>query len=152
MAGFGDALKKGLDAHRRADEARKEMDEVLSAASADVAAVTGAPISLRFDTSDPIERLKAAGTVILGPTQRKPITALVARLRSDLWTVLAEVSLGQLGYPVTLRWENRLDSASDRASFEELIKKLLEHSATGEKIAGLIPGRSPLKRAPCVFR
>ena len=48
MAGFGEALKKGLEAHRRAAEARKEMDEVLAAASADVAAVTGTSISLQF--------------------------------------------------------------------------------------------------------
>ena len=50
MASFGEALKKGLDAHKRAAEARKEMEEVLAAASAEVATITGARISLRFET------------------------------------------------------------------------------------------------------
>lgn len=139
MASFGDALKKGLDAHKRAAEARKEMEEVLAAASEEVAAIIGAPISLRFQTVDRPARESSLSENIMGiSAPREKITALTARLDTGSFALLAEVTFGQLGYPAKLRWENRFDSASDRASFEELIKTLLEHSATGEKIAKLI--------------
>ncbi|WP_437874289.1 hypothetical protein [Sorangium sp. So ce513] len=65
----------------------------------------------------------------------------MARATDDRLRALAEVTFGELGYPVRLRWENRFDSVSDRASFEEVLKKILEHSATGEKIAELIAGK-----------
>lgn len=142
MASFGEALKKGLDAHKRAAEARKEMEEVLAAASAEVATITGTPITLRFETVEHAVREASHAEVLVGiPAPRQTITALTARLDTGPFTPLAEVSFGELGYPVRLRWENRFDSANDRASFEELLKAILEHSATGEKISALITGK-----------
>jgi hypothetical protein len=142
MANFGEALKKGLDAHKRAAEARKEMEEVLAAASAEVASITGARISLQFQTVDRSVREASHAEVLVGiPAPREKITALTARLDTGSFAPLAEVTFGELGYPVRLRWENRFDSAYDRASFEELLKTILEHSATGEKIAALIAGK-----------
>jgi hypothetical protein len=139
MAGFADALKKGLLAHQHADEARREMDEVLAIASTDVAAVTGAPISLRFDLIDrPLRAQSMLGVAQVVAAPREKVTGLIARHHSGRFDPLAEVSFGELGYPVTLRWENRVDSANNRASFEELIEALLAHSATGAKIAKLV--------------
>jgi hypothetical protein len=139
MAGFADALKKGLEAHQRAAEARYEMDEVLKAASVDIRAVTGAPISLRFSQID-----RPQGTrVVLAPplaaaAPREKVTGLIARHDSGDYAALAEVSFGELGYPVILRWENRADSAENRTSFEASIEALLAHSATGAKLAKLV--------------
>jgi hypothetical protein len=138
MAGFGEALKKGLEAHRRAAEARKEMDDVLAAASADVAAVTSASISLQFQVVDREPSL--VDKFQLTPAPREKFTALTARSISGTSRVLGEVTFGELGYPVTIRWEDRMDAAYDRASFEELITTILAHGATGKKIAELITG------------
>lgn len=131
MVDFGNALKKGLEAHKRAAEARKEMEDVLAAASSEMKAVTNSPISLQFQE---VARSRVPGTSVI---QGKP-DALTARLDTGPFTVLGEVTFGDLGYPVTVRWQNNRDSANDRASFEELIKTILEHSATGAEIAALI--------------
>ena len=132
MADFGNALKKGLEAHKRAAAARREMEEVLAAASTEVADVTGSPISLRFQV---VDRPSVPGS---GEAPREKTDALMARLDNGHWVMLGEVTFGELGYPVTIRWQNNRDSANDRAAFEELIKTLLEHSAVGAKIAALI--------------
>ncbi|WP_437684733.1 hypothetical protein [Sorangium sp. So ce176] len=141
MASFGEALKKGLDAHKRAAAARAEMEEVLAAASAEVATITGASISLQFQTVHRPVRGSSIHERLVGiSVPHEEITALTARLDTGPFASLAEVTFGELGYPVRLRWENRFDSANDRASFEELLKTMLEHSTTGEKIAALITG------------
>jgi hypothetical protein len=142
MAGFGEALKKGLEAHKRADAARKEMDDVLATASADLTQVTGVPISLRFDTT---KRATRAASIFesaqgIGPPSEN-IIVLAAQLNSGGRAYLAEVSFGELGYPVNFRWEHRYNTATNRDSFEELLKALLAHSATGEKIAALLGGQ-----------
>jgi len=142
MAGFGEALKKGLEAHRRSAEARKEMDDVLAAASADVAAVTSASISLQFQVVDRPKREPSLVDIaqhIAAP--REKFTALTALSISGTFRVLGEVTFHELGYPVTIRWEDRIDSAYDRASFEELIATILAHGATGKKIAELVTER-----------
>lgn len=139
MAGFGEALKKGLEAHRRAAEARKEMDDVLAAASADVAAVTSASISLQFQVVDHTQR-EPSLVEVAQLVPREKFTALTARSMSGTFRALGEVTFGELGYPVRIRWEDRIASAYDRASFEELIATILAHGATGKKIAELITG------------
>lgn len=123
---FKDALQKGLAAHKRAAEARAEMNEVLASASAEVAEITGAPITLQF------EQLHRP----LQPLQK--FTALTASSTGVSPAALAEVTFGELGYPLTLRWEDQLEFAQERVSFEEALKRLLGHAATGQKIATLI--------------
>jgi hypothetical protein len=139
MAGFGEALKKGLEAHRRAAEARKEMDDVLAAASADVAAVTDLELKRAGDRPKREPSLVDIAQHIAAP--REKFTALTALSISGTFRVLGEVTFGELGYPVTIRWEDRIDSAYDRASFEELIATILAHGATGKKIAELVTER-----------
>ncbi len=155
MAGFGDALRKGLDAHRRADDAEKEMNEVLDAASTDVTSVMQAPISFRFGAVSSQSLASATSDVRIGevlfgevPSGEKRNT-LAAQLADRGWVFLAEVTFGELGYPVTLRWEHMYDTATDRASFEEVIKTLLAHSATGAKIARLLGRKDMLTRFRC---
>jgi len=131
MADFEDALRKGLESHKRAAEARKVMEEVLASASKAMATVTGSPISLRFQV---VDRPRIPGSE--GP--RDKVEALTARLETAAFTVLGEVSFGELGYPVTVRWQNNRDSANDRAGFEALVETLLAHSSTGAKIAALV--------------
>ncbi|KYF78825.1 hypothetical protein BE11_37660 [Sorangium cellulosum] len=115
------------------------MDDVLATASAEVTMITGAPIALRFETIEHAVREASHAELLMGiPAPHEKITALAARLGTGRSVMLAEVTFGELGYPVRLRWENRFDSANDRASFEEVLKTMLEHSATGEKIAALI--------------
>jgi hypothetical protein len=141
MASFGEALKKGLEAHRRAAETRREIDEVLAAASADVAAVTSAPISLQLQVVDrPKREPSFVENVHFIPPPREQFTALTARLSPGTFRVLGEVTFGELGYPVTIRWEDYMDSAYDRVSFEKLIATILAHGATGKHIAELITG------------
>lgn len=152
MAGFGDALRKGLDAHRRADDAEKEMNEVLAAASADVTSVMQAPISFRFGAVSSHSLASATSEVLIGEVltgevpSREKRNILAAQLAGQGWVFLAEVTFGELGYPVTLRWEHMYDTATDRASFEEAIKALLAHSATGAKIARLLGRKNTLTR------
>lgn len=137
MTGFGEALKKGLQAHEETQRARAEMDEVLAAASKEVSAVTAQEISLQFQvvTRPPTQMLTRAALVL---PQEETFTGLVARDRSGQFEVLAKVRFGELGYPASLRWEDKHDVISDRGAFEQVLQELLAHSATGAKIKKLI--------------
>ncbi len=139
MTSFGDALRKGLEAHERAAAARREMDEVLVEASKEVAAVVGAPIALRFDVVDRPLRGQSLHEATLGiAAPREKVTMIVAKVPRGVFEPLAEAELSELGFPVTLRWGNRLERASDRGGFESALAALLESAVTGEKIARLV--------------
>jgi hypothetical protein len=53
---------------------------------------------------------------------------------------LADVSFGELGYPITLRWGNERGYATDRAEFEGALAQLLESRITGERIGRVLSG------------
>ena len=137
----GDALvammgeRQGMNSEEM-QRARAEMDEVLGAASKEVSAVIGQDITLQFQVVDRPPTATQLRVGLLAPPVK--ITALVARDRGGRFEVLAEVTFGELGYPASLRWEDRHDSFSDRRSFEEVLQELLAHSATGAKIKRLM--------------
>src|SRR5690349_7067529 len=119
MTTFGDALRKGMDAHTRAAAARREMDEVLAQASQEIAAVVGAPISLRFDVVDRPRREPNLQETRLGqPAPREKVTMLVAKLSSGPFERLADIELSEIGYPIELRWGDHVEHAGDRSGFE----------------------------------
>jgi hypothetical protein len=144
MSTFADAIKKGLEAHDAAVKARETMDSVLAAASAEISAVVGIEVALRFaDVPRPLKRYKnpildvARGLASVG---QEFMTAVVANAKGGS-AVLAEAELSQVGFPVTLRWgDHYADVADNRESFESAVKALLEHAQTGERIAELVHG------------
>jgi hypothetical protein len=140
MTTFGEALKKGLDAHQHADQARREMDAVLAAASREVTEVIGRPITFQLENIDHWARELERGIWNNSAPKPKGIS-LPARLDTGGVAVLAEVSFGELGYPVRLRWEDMVEVVNDRASFEEVVKALVAHAATGKKIVALLEGK-----------
>jgi len=143
MTSFAEALKKGLDVHKRAAEARNEMDEVLAAASKEVSEVLQGEISFRFQAVDRPARVQSSRELLAGvPAPREQSQALTARSQHSAPSVLAEVGFGELGYPVTLRWESEFRMADDRDGFETVIKDLLAHGATGAKLGALLKSTS----------
>lgn len=148
MTSFAEALKKGLDVHKRAEEARNEMAEVLAAASREVSEVLGGEISFQFESVDRPARGQSSHELIAGvPAPREKFQALTARTHNSAFKVLAEAGFGAIGYPVTLRWENEFRMADDRDGFESVIKDLLAHGVTGSKIEALLRGTSTSETA-----
>ena len=139
---FGEAARKGLGAHSRAAAARREMEDVLRQASADLTDTLGVEVALLFDQLDRPAREQSTAEIIAGvPAPRVKVDALMARLRSGSGrsVPLAEVEFGALGYPVTVRYVHEWASAESKASFEQVLVKLLEDPATGEALAKLVP-------------
>lgn len=130
MTGFSDALRKGLDAHTKFDQARHEMEQVLQTASAEVTSVLQAEVSLQFQ----------GASRALGGTRAPTVkyTAIVATTPANRSEELAEASFGELGYPVNLRWQDRFEVAQDRPGFEAVIQSLLASRGTGAKLSALI--------------
>ncbi len=137
MTSFAEALKKGLGNHEQATEARKEMDSVLAAASRDVSEVMQMELSLRFQSEERPKRVQYGNAMIGLTTPLESFTALVARSPRGR-EILAEVKFGELGYPMSLRWDGEFRSVPDRAAFEEAIADLLSQGVTGERIKALV--------------
>jgi hypothetical protein len=139
MTGFSEALQKGLEAHKHWDEARKEANEVLVAASKEASAHLGEEITFQFEEVDrPVREPSLTETVAGIPAPRKKYTALTVRLRRSKMEVLAEVRFAEHGYPLTIRWESDFRMAPERGAFEAVIQDLLARGATGAKIASLL--------------
>ncbi len=116
---FGEALQRGLAAHRRTAATRRDVEKVLARASSEASEAVGVQAGLRFELAG---------------------RAMVASLPTGARETLAEVDIGDFGFTVTLRWEDRLEHALDLSSFEVAITALLESPATGDKIARLLAG------------
>jgi hypothetical protein len=140
MTIFEQALRKGLDAHGRAAAARKEIMDVLAEASREVTSVLREKIELLFDVRSRAQRaLSVSERLALIPAPREKYVALVARAAGNS-VVLADVELGDLGYPVQLRWGDHVAYADDREGFIAALTELLESPLTGEHIAKLVTG------------
>ena len=82
MTSFGEALRKGLDSHKQAEDARKELDEVLAAASKEVSEVLKEEIALQFEVVDRSARAQSNLEQMAGvPAPREKFTVLTAQLR-----------------------------------------------------------------------
>lgn len=139
MTDFGEAFKKGLDGHKKHEETRREIDEVLNSASIEVTRIAGAPIKLGVETIDrPAREQSRAERMAQVPAPREKSTVLTARSQGLQFQALADFTFGDLGFPVTLRWADQFRMATDRAGFEAVLADLLGHSATGAKLAKLL--------------
>ena len=131
MSGFAEAVKQGLNAHQRALEARDEIDSVLQEASQDISAVLTEPIQLSIETL-PLSAIYG----LLGIKTDRSSLGLTAR-RENRIEALAEVKFADPGYPVRLRYEDLVDSATNRDEFAAILRALLRHRSVGEKLASL---------------
>jgi hypothetical protein len=139
---FGEAARKGIGAHGHAEAARREMNDVLRLASADLTETLGTAVELSFDQRERPSRApslleSASGT----PAPRVKFDALTAssRSRGSRSAVLAEVKFSALGFPVEVRFADQWEIAQDRDAFERVLIDLLEHPATGEMLAAIVP-------------
>jgi hypothetical protein len=132
---FADAARKGLNANERAVAARQEMDAVLHEASKQLTEALGGELTLRFAGSIPaMVEAKRRGRDV-------PLTGILEVVgKSDRYKYLAEVGLGELGYPVWLIWGNERGYATNRTEFEVALSKLLESRVTGERIDWVLTG------------
>lgn len=140
MTSYADALRKGLAAHRQSERARHQMEEVLSAASKEIGELLQTDVALRFETHERYKRVPPTAEAPVGVSaSREVFTGLIARSPHG-FEVLADIKFGELGYPVTLRWEGDFRQADDRAAFESVLAELLESRQTGGKLQQLVLG------------
>lgn len=135
---FVAAVRKGLDANDRAIAARQEMDAVLQEASKQLTEALGAELILQFVGS--LVGTVQAITNKLAGTDVPPMGVLEVVNKASQFEHLADVSFGELGYPVTLRWGNERGYATNRAEFEVALTQLLESRITGERIGRVLSG------------
>lgn len=137
MTDFKDALLKGLNAHKSVVAAHDEIVEVLAKASQDIASVVGVPVTLQIQSVDE--------PVTVGmPLPRRKVDRLTAREPSGRWEPLAGIEFGELGYPVTLRWDGHAEYGSDREGFERALGNVLQAAGAGKAIKKLV---APVKQA-----
>jgi hypothetical protein len=132
---FKDALRKGMDAHERARIARREIEEVLAAASADLTSFLNSKVDLQIEF---VDRPTHAAQRMGAAEPREKALMLVAMNRQGKRESLADVQFAEVGFPVSLRWGNAYQQASNRDEFERVISSLFESASTGEKLIRLV--------------
>lgn len=139
MTGFRESVQKGLAANATFAAARREMAEVLQAASTDVSSVLGVEVKLEFqDRQRSVRTLNPRARLADGPAPSEKYMAIVATAGTHDSVELAEAKFNELGYPVVLRWDDEFPMASDRTGFETVIQDLLASRATGAKLKSLL--------------
>jgi hypothetical protein len=139
MTNFKDALARGMQANERAKIARREIDEVLKAASEEVSAFLNARVDLRIEGVGGLKGLGLAFQSLAStPPPREKVTALVANYVGERRVGLAEVQFSEVGFPVTMRWDHEYQQAGNREEFEQALSALFASATTGEKLSKLV--------------
>ena len=134
MADYRSALKEGFDAARKAELARKEIDDVLEKFKDDVLSASGGKLTIErqvFNESiGPFEGISA-----LGP--RKKYWALAAHnptAKEPTWKELARWKQSPDGYPCSIILGDRELQFEDREALEQGLAEFLRDPRVGEKL------------------
>lgn len=146
MSDFEDALKRGFDAFRFAEQARKEIAETLEELSAAVERFTDNKVVIRaarMETTTlvyPLAALVQSANQALSnqiPEREKPdaLFALRRGAESGKRALLCRMTIGEDGYPVEVSVAGVFLHANDQASLRAALLRMLEHSEVAGKIA-----------------
>lgn len=139
--GFGDALKKGLDAHGRAVAARREMAEILAEASRELSTLLQTEVTLRFTVSKRNFAQQIAQALVTMRERTYDVDVIEFQKGGHRFRHIADVEFAEFGYPVQVKWDTQLEIATTGAEFRSVIENLLASRATGEKIAWVMDGK-----------
>jgi hypothetical protein len=140
MGRFTNAAREGLDAFARSQQTEVDLQEILREASEDLSVVFRADLKLSVSKKTKVvEGLQNPFSKMMGqlpPKNQIEYFALEASARMGS-VVLAEVELGEVGYPVSIRWPEHYVSAADKDSLATSIETLLRSRHAGEHLEGL---------------
>jgi len=145
MTNFQESLKSdlqiGLKAAEDAANARSNVDEVLRMASETISESLNVPVMLvRADVDVPARAPTESENMAGLPAPRKKVDAILARNGKPPGRIeiLAEITFATTGFPVSLRWENEAEQATDQQHFQQALRAIIRHPITGEKLKRLI--------------
>jgi hypothetical protein len=134
---FADAIRKGLDAEKRALEARCEQDELLKQASLEISSAVGLTVDLRYTSNSSARAAFTAERLDLDKIGSHRVDSLeIATEKRSLG--VAEVEISEFGYPMFLRWGNENEMISNTREFSAGLERLLESRMMGEKVAWVV--------------
>ena len=126
------------------DEEESEMEEVLAEASSATADFLGVQLALSIVERERSVRRPSTVENLSGipaPSERYLVIAATSFSRT---VNLAEVKLGDTGYPISLRWDEHYVVAGDRAGFEDAVRELLPSRATATRRSASCSGMASI--------
>jgi hypothetical protein len=149
MADYLKSFQAGLEAHNDAERARKEIADVFREFAKAVHDASDGHVAVELPKAREIMATRAIESamhrvqdaLVPDPLGSKPEESfvLVAKGRTGQeQALLSEYTLGERGYPVTLRYGRTNVRCYDREGLEQELQKLLEHPDTGGKLRRLM--------------
>jgi hypothetical protein len=141
MTDFESAFREGLEAAKKADFARAEINEVFSRVSATLAKSTEGKLAIGkrkfYVHQNPLVVL--AELTRLSPRETyDAIAAWNPSIGDDEPRELAKWSEDRSGYPCVLTWDKQEIQCGDRESLERAIANLLKDPRVGEQLLALL--------------
>jgi hypothetical protein len=139
MADYVKALKEGFEAARKADLARKEIDEVFKELNAQVLQATENKVSIeRRWVRDESPSTVIATTLLKAirepPTRHWTIVAFNPSVDREKIFELALWAMDRAGYPCTLTWSNQKHICEDKEALSNALSDLLKDPVVGERL------------------
>lgn len=134
---FAAAVLKGLDADKRALDARREQEKVLADASDEISQAVRAEVVLQYKAHYTERAEFTAERIDLDRLGSKKVDGLEVRCGKRSLT-LASISVQEYGYPLIVKWDHESELVSNNGEFRAALERLLEARSIGEKVAWVI--------------
>ena len=143
MGKFADAFRSGLDAKEQRENAETEVRHVLAEAAADLGGLFGEGFSLTLRRQTKlVEGIQTEIKKAMGIVPKKyEVEVWVVRGEhgTDTSPSLAEIEFAEAGYPVEVRWPDRLTYGEDIEGFRRAVVELLASRQAATHLSTLLP-------------
>lgn len=134
MPNYGKAFLKGIEAAKKAEEKRIEIESILEEFSNEIKSVTDEAIEIK-KREFYVEPSNPFSVSLLSP--RETYTVLVAKnikVTDDKYQKLAIWKESRDGYPCIIEYNGKKIIAEDKVALEASLEEMLEDSLVGERL------------------
>jgi hypothetical protein len=146
MADYKEALQAGFAAAKKAEIARKEVEEILGKFKADLLAASDGKLLVEIrefeEDESHYERMVRTSMVFGSPPQpKKTFKVLIATNPKATKPVISQLAVWKQakdGYPCSLIWNKQERQCEDGVALEEGLAELLKDPRVGERLYSLM--------------
>jgi hypothetical protein len=148
MADFTSSFQKGIDAAKRAEQNRAEVDAVFAELNAQIGASTEQKIEIvRGTVADTVANALGAGLAALFTSKRVPALLVTNKKDPQHLREIAKWKQDPYGYPCTISVDGDVMHCENRVGLERGLSQLLGSSAVGEAVLAAL-NHVPETKAP----
>lgn len=145
MSDFAEAMQRGIAAYNDAKRVRAEVGEVLAELSSEVHKASDGAIVVSVRNSS--EKLNECTIEAARPDALESGTYFVlvayASHNFDVYEIIANISIGEDGYPVSFTYASETVMCFDREETVKTLVDLLSHPVTGRFFSRVCRGGKP---------